>query len=66
MIKKKKVVLELQVSLIVIGKIINHFLKKTSFFRINAGFEADYEVDNSRIENKTTKIYEQNPVCSGY
>ena len=45
------------------GKTIS---KKSIFFRIYAGFEADNENDNSNIGNKTTNFYEQNPVLYGY
>ena len=44
----------------------NHFHKNQIFFRIYADFEADNEIDNSSIGNRTTNIYEQNPVCNGY
>ena len=40
--------------------------KNPLFFRIYAEFEADNEIDNSSIGNKTTKIYKQNPVLNGY
>ena len=43
-----------------------HFHKNPLYFRIYAGFEADNEKDNSKIGNKTTKIYKQNPVLNGY
>ena len=42
------------------------FHKKPLHFRIIADFEADYEIDNSRIGNKTTNIYKQNPELNGY
>ena len=42
-----------------------HFHKKPLYFRIYADFEADNEKDNSGIDNKTTKIYKQNPVVNG-
>ena len=32
----------------------NHFHKNPLYFRIYADFEADYEKDNSSIDNKTT------------
>ena len=35
-------------------------------FKIFADFEADNEIDNSSIGNKTTNIYKQNPVPNGY
>ena len=44
----------------------NHFHKNPLYFRINADFEADNEKDNSSIGNKTTNIFEQNPVLNGY
>ena len=43
-----------------------HFHKKPLFFKINADFEADNEVDNSSVGNKTTNYYKQNPVLNGY
>ena len=44
-----------------------HFHHKNPlFFRIIADFEADNEKDNSKIGNKTTNIYKQNPVLDGY
>ena len=43
-----------------------HFHKNPLFFRIYADFEADNEKDNSRIGNKTTNVYKQNPVLNGY
>ena len=36
------------------------------YFGIYADFAADNEKDNSSIGNKTTDIYEQNPVLNGY
>ena len=44
----------------------NHFHKNPLYFRIYADFEADIEKDNSIVGNKTTNIYEQNPVLNGY
>ena len=44
----------------------NHFHKSPLYFRIYADFEADNEIDDSSIGNKTTNIYEQNPVLKGY
>ena len=35
-------------------------------FRIIADFEADNKIGNSSIGNKTSNIYEQNPVLKGY
>ena len=42
------------------------FHKNPLYFRIYADFEADNEKDNSRIGNKTTNIYKQNPILNGY
>ena len=44
----------------------NHFHKKPLYFRVYADFDADNEIDNSSIGNKTTNIYKQNPVLKGY
>ena len=44
----------------------NHFHKNPLCFRIYADFEADNEKDNSSIGNKTTNIYNQNPVLNAY
>ena len=49
---------------IFIGK--KHFHKNPLYFRIYADFEADNEIDNSSIGNKTTNIYKQNLVLNGY
>ena len=43
-----------------------HFHKNPLYFRIIADFEADNETDGSNIGNKTTNIYNQNPVLNGY
>ena len=43
-----------------------HFHKNPLYFRIIANFEANNEVDGSRVGNKTTNIYKQNPVLNGY
>ena len=43
-----------------------HFHKNPLFFRNHADFEADNEIDNSSLGNRTTKIYRQNPVLNGY
>ena len=59
-----KLLLELQVILIFIGKI--HFHKNLLYFRTYADFEADIENDNSSIGNKTIYIFKQNPVHNGY
>ena len=52
------------------NKIISSILEKTFHvnplnFRIYAGFEVDKEIGNSSIGNKSTNIYEQNPICNG-
>ena len=39
-----------------------HFHKNSSFFRIIADFEADYEIHGSDLGDKTINIYKQNPV----
>ena len=44
----------------------NHFHKNPLYFRIYADFEADNEKDNSSLGNKTTNIYKQNPILTGY
>ena len=36
------------------------------YFRLYAVFEADNKIDNSRIVNKTTNVYKQNPVLDVY
>ena len=43
-----------------------HFPKKPLIFRIYADFEADNEIDNSSLGNKTTNIQKQNPMLNGY
>ena len=43
-----------------------HFPKNPLYFGIYADFEADNEKDNSCVGNKTTNIYNQNPVLNGY
>ena len=43
-----------------------HFHKNPLYFRIYADFEADNEIENSSVGNKTTNIYKQNPVLNGY
>ena len=45
---------------------INTFIKILCFFRIYAYLEADNEKNYSSIVNKTTNIYEQNPIFNGY
>ena len=42
------------------------FHKNPLYFRTYAVFEADNEKENSSIGNKTSKIYKQNPILSGY
>ena len=44
----------------------NHFHKNPLYFRVIADFEANNEKDGSKIGNKTTNIYKQNPVLNGY
>ena len=44
----------------------NHIHKKSLYFRVYADFEADNEIDNSSLGNKTTIIYRQNPILNGY
>ena len=43
-----------------------HFHKNLLYFRICADFEADKEIDDSSIGNKTTNIYKQNPILNGF
>ena len=40
------------------------FHKIPLFFRIYEDFEANNEIDNFSIENKTTNVYKQNQVCN--
>ena len=42
------------------------FRRNPLYFRIYADFEADNEIDNSSLGNKTTKIYRQKPILNGY
>ena len=56
--------IELHLNHILIGK--KPFYKNPLQFRIYADFEADNEKDNSNIGNKTTNIFEQNPVLNEY
>ena len=51
-------------NLIYIGK--STFIKSPLYFRIYADFEADIEIENSSIGNKTTNINEQNPMLNGF
>ena len=43
-----------------------HFHKNPLDFRFIADFEADNEMENSSVGNKTTNIYKQTPVLNGY
>ena len=43
-----------------------HFHKNVLYFRIYADFEADNETYHSNVGNKTTNIYNQNPILNGY
>ena len=43
-----------------------HFHKNPLYFRIYAELEADNEIYNSSISNKTTNIDKQNPILNGY
>ena len=43
-----------------------HIHKNVLYFRTIADFEADNEIGNSNIGNKTTNIHKQNPVCNSY
>ena len=43
-----------------------HFHENSKDFRIYTDFEADNEVDDSSIGNKTTNTSRQNPVSNGY
>ena len=36
------------------------------YYRIFAAFQVDIDTDKSNVENKTTTIYNQNPVLIGY
>ena len=42
------------------------FHENPLYFRIYTDFEADNEIDNSTIGNKTTNIYKQYRVMNGY
>ena len=44
----------------------NRFQKNPIFFRTMADFEADNEIENSNLGDKTTKLYKQIPVLNGY
>ena len=44
----------------------DHFHKNLLYFWIIADFEADNEIDNTAIGNKTTDVYKQNPILNGY
>ena len=43
-----------------------HCHKNPVYFRVYADFEADNEIDDPCIGDKTTNIHKQNPVCNGY
>ena len=43
-----------------------HFHKNPLYFRIIADFDADNEKDNTKIGNKTTNIYKQEPILNGF
>ena len=43
-----------------------HVHKNPLYFRIYADFEADNEIDNSNVGDKTSNIYHQIPVLNGY
>ena len=43
-----------------------YFHKNLLYFRSYADFEADNEIDNSSIGNKTTNLFSRNPVCKGF
>ena len=58
---EKKILLELQMNLIFLGKII--FIKNLLYFRIYNDFEADNQNDNSSIGKK---INSQNPILNAY
>ena len=58
------VLLEHQMNLIFFWK--KHFHKNPLYFRIFAHFEADNEIDNSNVGDKTIIIYKQKPVLHGY
>ena len=42
------------------------FQKNPLYFTLIAEFEADNEIDNHNIGNKTFNIYMQNPLLNGY
>ena len=42
------------------------FHRNPLYFRINADFEADNEINGSNVGDKTTNIYKKNPVFNGY
>ena len=42
------------------------FHKNSLYFRKYADFEADNEIDNTNVGDKTTNIYKQKPVLNGY
>ena len=44
----------------------NHFHRNPLHFRIYAVFDADNEIDNSNIGDKTTNTYKQKPILNRY
>ena len=42
-----------------------HFHKNPLYFKIIAIFEADNQIDNSNIGDKTTNLYKQTPIHNG-
>ena len=44
----------------------NHFHKIPLYFRSSADFEADDEINGSKVRNETINLYKQNPVLNGY
>ena len=43
-----------------------HFHKNPLYFRVYSDFEANNQIDNTNVGDKTTKIYKQNPVLNDY
>ena len=41
-----------------------HFQKHPLYFRIYADFEAEIEIENTSIDNRTTNTLKQSPVCT--
>ena len=44
----------------------DHFHRNPIYFKIIGEFEADIEIDNFSIRNKTNNIYKQNPIPNEY